>query len=393
MPRIDLTNYEGREQAYVKHSLLDVYLPELAYRVGKKWDSLTYVDGFAGPWKTHDPTHADSSFAIAINALRRSQAGLREGHGRELQVECVLVEHDKIAFAELEQFAAKESSDKFKIHAIQGEFVKEIPAIELLVKNSGNKSFKFILLDPTGWAQIPMDGIKSFLHDRSSEVLINLMMRDINRFLGQPDRSESYRRLFGRHGVLEVLQQTPAEELAERAVLEYSRSLKQLCGFKYVSSAVILQPTKESILYFLVYATNHPRGIEVFKAAEIKAARIQDDVRNQTRIQKTGQPGLLFDLEPPKSRKAWALQRRYSESARKQVIAMLRQNSTPDGVAYRDLFCEAMFFPLVTPNNLVNWLNEMKPNIEFRLAGSPSRRKPSASEEDRVVVINSTALV
>jgi hypothetical protein len=38
MPRVNLSNYEGgREQAYVKHSLLEIYLPELAFRVGKKW--------------------------------------------------------------------------------------------------------------------------------------------------------------------------------------------------------------------------------------------------------------------------------------------------------------------------------------------------------------------
>jgi len=392
MPKVDLSNYEGREQAYVKHSLLEVYLPELAYRVGKKWDSLTYVDGFAGPWKTHDPTHADSSFAIAIDALRRSQTGLHDTHGRELHVECVLVEQDKVAFAELEQFAAKETSAKFKVHAIRGEFVKKIPAVELLVKNSGKNPFKFILLDPTGWAQIPMERLKSFLHDRSSEVLVNLMTRDINRFLGQPDRSESYRRLFGRDGVLEVLQKPSTDERAEQAVLEYSRSLKQLCGFRYVSSAVILEPNKESILYFLVYATNHPRGIEVFKAAEIKAAKIQDDIRHQTRIQKTGQPKLMFDSEPPKSRKAFALQQRYAKSARKKVVAILRTSSSPAGVAYRDLFCEAMFFPLVTPDDLVNWLMALKPNIELRLAGSLSRKKPSPSEDDRVVVLNAKAL-
>jgi len=75
MPKVDLSNYEGgREPARVKHSLLEEYLPELAYRVGRTWDSFGYVDGFAGPWKTQDPSHADSSFAIAIDALRRTLA-------------------------------------------------------------------------------------------------------------------------------------------------------------------------------------------------------------------------------------------------------------------------------------------------------------------------------
>lgn len=189
MANIDLSNYEGREQAYVKHSLLDVYLPELAYRVGKTWDVLAYIDAFAGPWKTHDPNHADSSFGIAVAALRKSQAGLRERHGRELHIECVLVEQERTPFLELERFAVDETAPGFNVHALQGEFIKHIPTINQIVKDSGANPFKFILLDPTGWAQIPMEHLKSFLHERSSEVLVNLNTRDINRFLDQPDRS------------------------------------------------------------------------------------------------------------------------------------------------------------------------------------------------------------
>lgn len=51
MPRVDLINYTGREQAYIKHCLLEEYLPELAYKVGSAWNELVYVDGFAGPWQ------------------------------------------------------------------------------------------------------------------------------------------------------------------------------------------------------------------------------------------------------------------------------------------------------------------------------------------------------
>ncbi len=139
MSKVDLSNYEGREQAYVKHSLLEGYLPELVYRVGKKWDSFVYVDGFAGPWKTHDPDHADSSFGIAIDTLRRSQKGLLEAHGQELHVKCILIEQDKVAFAELARFAANETSSNFEVHALQGEFVEKIPAIHQLVKSHGLK--------------------------------------------------------------------------------------------------------------------------------------------------------------------------------------------------------------------------------------------------------------
>src|SRR5258708_33458498 len=106
MPRGNLSNYERREQAYVKHGLLEEYLSGLAYRVGRKWDSLVYVDGFAGPWLTKDPDYADSSFGIAIQALQRCQAGLRTSHQRELHIESILVEHNKGAAELLKSFAS-----------------------------------------------------------------------------------------------------------------------------------------------------------------------------------------------------------------------------------------------------------------------------------------------
>lgn len=100
MSKVDLSNYAGREQAYVKHCLLEGYLPEWAYKVGSKWDSLVYVDAFAGPWQTKHPDYADSSFGIAVDALRRCQAGLGESRGRDLHVECILGEQDEDAFAQ-----------------------------------------------------------------------------------------------------------------------------------------------------------------------------------------------------------------------------------------------------------------------------------------------------
>lgn len=185
------------------------------------------------------------------------------------------------------------------------------------------------------------------------------------------------------------MQGLPTEERAERAVLEYSRSLKHFCGFTYVSSAVVLEPNKEAIRYFLVFATNHPRGIEVFKAAEIKAARIQDDVRHQTHIQKTGQPALLFDTNPPRSRKVSALHRRYLERAHHKVVEVLARRTQ---VEYTDLFCEAMFFPLVTPTDLFGWLKALEPNIRIELQGAPTRRKPKPTGGFRVVITNAKAL-
>jgi three-Cys-motif partner protein len=391
MSKVDLANYDGREQAYVKHCLLEEYLPDWAYKVGSTWDSLAYIDAFAGPWQTKHPNYADSSFGIAVDSLRRCQKGLRESRGRDLHVECILVEQEEEVFAHLERFAAKETGPNFIVRALPGAFVKQIPAIEDLIKQSGRNPFRFVFLDPKGWADIPMDKLQRLLRNRSCEVLITLMTRHINRFLDQPDREDSYRKLFGRPTVIEVLRNS--SERVERAVQEYSLSLKLLCGFKYVSSAVILEPDEEAVRYYLMYATNHPRGVEVFKAAENKAARIQDDVRQESRVKKAGGQ-LEFPSEDglSASRLVLALRLRYLENARNNVVKVLAGNTAIKGVLYSDLFCEAMAFPLVTPDDLVDFLRALEPHVRLNLAGSQRRRKPSPLKEDRVVVLNAKAL-
>ena len=53
-------------------------MPEWGWKVGSQWDSLVYVDGFAGPWGTRSPDLADSSFGVAISALDGVEEGLRE---------------------------------------------------------------------------------------------------------------------------------------------------------------------------------------------------------------------------------------------------------------------------------------------------------------------------
>ena len=393
MPKIDFSHYQDRKQAYIKHCLLEGYLPEWAYKVGSTWDSLVYVDAFAGPWETKHPNYADSSFGIAVDALRRCQAGLEDSRKRDLHMECILVEQDNDAFGHLNEFAISVTRPGFIVHALPGEFAKQVSSINQLIRASGRNPFRFVFLDPKGWADIPMDKLQSLLKNRSCEVLINLMTKHINRFLGQPDRESSYHQLFGRPGVVEILRNTPPDERVERAVQEYSVSLKLLCNFKYVSSAVIMEPDQESVRYYLVYATNHPRGVEVFKSAENTAAKIQDRVRQESRVRKTGgQLEFPSEAGAPKSRVIGELLQRYMRSARVNVLNVLRANTSAVGVAYSDLFCEAMAFPLVTPNDLVGWLRALGSNIEIRLNGTATRNKPKPSEDYRVVLINPKAL-
>ena len=86
MPKVDYALYAGREQAFIKHCLLEQYLPEWAWKIGSQWDALVYVDGFAGPWDVRSPDFADSSFGIAVNALRSVASGLHDARGKSISI-------------------------------------------------------------------------------------------------------------------------------------------------------------------------------------------------------------------------------------------------------------------------------------------------------------------
>jgi three-Cys-motif partner protein len=396
MPKVDIANYETKKQAYIKHCLLEEYLPEWAYKVGSKWSELVYVDGFAGPWQSTHVDYADTSFGIAVQALRQCQFGLSE-RGRHLPMECILIDEDKNAFAQLKEFAINQSKPGFQVHALHGEFVEKIGDVDALITRNTRNAFRFIFLDPKGWADIPMKRLQPFLRSRSCEVLINLMTRHITRFLDEPDREDSYNNLFGRTEVLEILRNSrarkePPHARAEEAVREYGHSLRLLCGFKYVSAAVILEPDAESIRYFLVYATNDLTGVKVFKNAETKAARIQDEVRHDTRITKTRQPALLFDDGPPRSKISSKLKQFYSEKAQKRVLDVLSGQRRNSRIHYSSVFGEAMAFPLVTASDLVDWLSTLEPDIKLDLVGRARRRNFLPREDDWILVINPSSL-
>jgi hypothetical protein len=217
------------------------------------------------------------------------------------------------------------------------------------------------------------------------------MTSHIVRFLNEPDRAESYNDLFGRKEVLDVLRQAPKEQRTELAVQEYCDSLRSLCGFKYVSRAVILKPAVERIGYFLVFATNHSRGVEVFKAAELTAANIQDHVRHETTIRKTGQPTLLFDNSPPSSPLSIEIQQGYIDKAPDEIVRLLVAQPAQTKVPYEDVLCKAMAFPLVSPGDVAKWLRALKPDVEIQLTGT-GRRKPNPLRGDQIVVVNPSAL-
>ncbi len=394
MHKIDFAHYHGREQAYIKHCLLSEYLSGWSYRVGSVWDRLVYIDGFAGPWGSSQPDHGDSSFGIAVKVLNEAIRGLSDLRRIDAKALAVFVEKQPEPFAKLKMFADSSSTAIVQTTALRGRFTQNIPVIEKLIAAAGGNPFKFVFLDQKGWAGAPMEQLKAFLTERSCEVMFNLMTSFLTRFVETETRADSYQKLFGRDGVLEKIRELPkgTGEREEAAVREYCISLRERCRFKYVAEAVILKPGTEKVLYYLVFATNHPKGVEVFKAAEVKASQLQDAIRYESRIESTGQTELMFESQAPKSLVASKLHARFLTKARLKVMDLLLEGS-PNGVEFTGLFCAAMAFPLVTPHDLYYWLEDWRERkwIDYQLEGG-KRKKPIPDKTDMILVLNKAAL-
>src|SRR5438128_3754004 len=96
---VSLEDYAGREQSYVKHIFLERYLEALVHKTASTYPHIVYVDGFAGPWQSANERFEDTSFGIALNALRRAKASWKEK--RDVRMSAVLVERDPEAYKKL----------------------------------------------------------------------------------------------------------------------------------------------------------------------------------------------------------------------------------------------------------------------------------------------------
>ncbi len=214
----------------------------------------------------------------------------------------------------------------------------------------------------------------------------------LTRFVDLPDLASTYDDLFGRAGVIDSLRALPTGtgQREQAAVDQYCESLKVVCGFRYVSQAVIMDAAKDRIRYFFVFATNSIHGIEVFKEAEAAAAVAQDEVRHETRFKKKSQFGLPFDDRPPRTARLLGLHKQYVD--RMQVEILVRLATARQNIWYYDeLYGQAMTLPLVTRSDFDRALLELEPNVKVRLNGQ-KRRKAALHKGDRIEVINRNVL-
>lgn len=371
--------YTRREQTLVKHIILKHCLERFAIIVGSHWATLTYIDCFSGPWKVKSEKFEDSSFAIALEQLRKARDVHKKLTGKKLTLRCFFLEKNPSAYTKLKQFA--DQADDAKIDTKNKKLENAIQDILKFVQDGGPASFPFIFIDPKGWSGFALETITPLLRLNPGEVLITFMTEHIRRFIESPQKQtqESFIKLFGSSQFKDKLKGLEEKDREDAIVTTYSECVKRVGGFRYTSSAIVLHPEKNRTHFHLIYATREPRGIEVFKEAEKKAMPVmektRDEAQKREREERTGQTELgLYSNVVTQDPSSYflSLRDRYTSRARATVLSLIQ---TKKQLAYDEAWSSAMTFPLTWESDLKDWIHEWEQEGRMETRGMKERQR------------------
>lgn len=381
-----LETYDGREQSLIKHQILEKYLQLLAFKIGTFAPSITYIDGFSGPWESRAEDLSDTSFSIALSVLKQTQEELK-ALGFNIRLRFCFIEKDRKSFQRLDDFAKSQTG--IEIKTIHKDFESAIPDVVSFVGNCPG-TFPFILLDPTGWTGFGMKHLGPLLRLRPCEVLINFMTGHIRRFIDAPDSQtkDSIIDLFGSEDYIDKIRNAKGIHREHIAVTEYTRNAKRVGAYPYGCNAIVLNPKIDRTHFHLVYLTRHTKGVDVFKGIENKVMLEQQPLRDRAkqrdREAKSNQPELFDAAELPDERHFRDLKRYYLDTAKEAITNSIQQST---GVSYADLHYSALALPLVQESDIRLWISEFEEKGQIRVEGVPPRKRSWKGDVGQQIII------
>lgn len=285
--------YEGREQTFLKHRVLDAYLEKWLYKMAfrQRPGPLWFVDCFAGPWEAREPRLQDTSFAKALAKLNEVAENLRRDHpARAFSPRAAFVENNPESYARLKAYV-NEHRGLVQTTVLEGTFGASVPALNAMI----GQDPALIFVDPTGWKGADMGFIAPLAAPRHRDVLINVMIQFINRFKDakHPYIEEQMKRFFGLQDA-----SLPENLNEERLMEQYRAQLKIICKMKYTADLIVPIATRNRTQFRLVVGAHHHAALELFRDIEDQvcgrdAASVRAQAKDRKRQETGGQPLLL----------------------------------------------------------------------------------------------------
>jgi len=233
---------------------------------------LLYVDGFAGPG--HYANHNEGSPVAALVAAREVLAASGSAW-KAGDIHCAFIEADRATAAHLnEHLEPFLSTPRLHVRILHDEFARGVSRLKAQRPASfAGRQPLFVFVDPFGATGVPFSMIRDILGSPASEVLINFDADGIERIMraGMAAKSDPVlTNVFGDESWRESLSRgTAFRDRCLLAVELYKSRLRALPNVRYVFSFEMLTSRTRvgQTGYFLIFASQHPRGLGKMKEA------------------------------------------------------------------------------------------------------------------------------
>ena len=260
MTKTTETIWPIEEHTKAKHEILRRYLDAWFPILGSKIPRILYIDGFCGPGR-YEHGEPGSPIIALTRALSLKQ------YLANAEVNFLFIDErcDRIDYlnAEIKQLSLPKN---FYVFTENNQFNKSLSSILDKLADKGLRlAPTFVFIDPFGWKGIPFDIVCRLLENPRTEVLVNVMVDSINRFIEHPnpiDR-QHIRDLFGvcEESIENALQSSDRISTLRQL---YQEQLQQCAKFvRYFE----MRDSRNKVIYYLFFASNHPLGHVKMKEA------------------------------------------------------------------------------------------------------------------------------
>ena len=315
---------------------------------------VVYIDGFAGPGEyTNIP---NGSPVAALNEAKRVLSNPASTL-RNKELRFYFIEKEKWAVGHLRK---KLNSLKFppqirwEIH--HGRFEAEIGGILAHIRQGHQGPVPvFCFIDPFGATGLPFPSVREILASDRCEVLINLDSDGIGRLM-EADKIQKnidhLNRIFGdTNWRSEIGQGLAMQQLCAAVLTAYKRRLRALANVRYVF-AFAMNDRPGSLNYHLVFAGQHPKGLEKMKEAMMRI----DQTGTYSFADDTVGPDLFrFNFKDPTT---------FAQGMHKKFLGQTLSCTEVCDYVLNET-------PYVSPSEILKWL-QARDQVEVQWKGQPS---------------------
>lgn len=270
-PRKQDTIWPAPPHTIAKITILERYLQAWFPIFGRdrRGFDLLYIDGFAGPGRYTNYPNGSPIVALRAASKALSASGTAWTAGA---VHCAFIETDPDRFAHLDQHVEPfRTVPRMHVHLFPSSFVDGITKLKQELPQAFSGAWPlFVFIDPFGAKGVPFSTVANILSSARSEVLINFDADAVSRiFLAgeSADHERILNDIYGDASWKSILPRSDAfHDRCRAAVALYQERLRSLPNVRYAFKFE-MSKTGSTPDYFLVFASQHHRGLEKMKEA------------------------------------------------------------------------------------------------------------------------------